>query len=460
MRVVIPSDLGEVARQVLHDACFTLTTNGQLMFVPSALAQPIVDHCCITRGPGGGLWFYDDGVFRPEAEALVKDAVRTILAEDFRAARLREVEAWCSTLPITIRSDPPPEHLLPVANGVLNIETLELRPATREDGFTFRLPIRWNPEATCPAIAAFMAEVLKEDALYLAGEVLGMCILPTGRFRRAVMLLGGGGNGKSVFLQVVESLLGSNNVANIPLHTLAENRFAVAGLFGKLANISADLDARPLDRSDVFKTLTGNDPVSAEKKFHDQFSFTSFATLVYACNEWPVSRDQTHAYFSRWIALQFDQHFREDDGPLEPGERRADPRLREKLTTQEELEGLLVAAVRGARRLRERGGFKVPQSVRDAVADYRSWADTVIAFVDETVTPAEAEMLTRSAVYRAYVDWCKANGRSEFGSKRFWPRLREVLAERGIAFEETKHHADRVVRGLRMEGAVKWPTAV
>jgi putative DNA primase/helicase len=347
------------------------------------------------------------------------------------------VLSWCRTLPIAITTTPPTENLLNLANGVLELDTLTLRPVPEDERFIYRIPVAWKPDATCPTIEAFVREVVPPDCVSLMAEIIGMCLLPTSRFRRAVMLLGAGSNGKSVLLKVIKSLLGDDNISSVTLQALSEDRFAKAQLFGKLANIAGDLDPKPVESSGAFKMLTGEDTITADHKFGQPFQFVNYATLVFSANEWPVSYDQTEAYFTRWIAIPFTQRYREDGDVLKPGERRADPTLGDRLVTTEELEGLLVRAVAGARRLRERGGFAVPQSVREAVGDYRQWADTVLAWVDECVTMSPELRMPRRDVYHLYQDWCKNNGRSAVSSKKFWPRFREVLADRP-GFDEVK----------------------
>lgn len=422
-------------------------------FVPPRLGKDIADQLGIVRGPDGGLWFDAGGVYRPRADEIIEVAVRRVLGESFRRNHLAEVMTWCKTLPTEVTTDPPPAHLLNCANGVLDLDTLELRPVAWNERFTYQLPVRWNPEATCPNIEAFVRQVVPPDAVGLVTEVFGMCLLPTQRFRRAVMLLGGGSNGKSVLLSILRALLGPDSYSSVTLHALSEQRFASSQLFGKLANIAGDLDAKPVESSGAFKMLTGEDAVTAESKYGQPFQFVNYATLVFSANEWPVSYDQTDAYFTRWIAIPFDKRFVEGGVPLADGELRADPKLLDRLLTPDELEGLLVRSVAGARRLRDRGGFELPQSVRDAVTDYRQWADTVIAWADEAVTVKPDMQVPRTAVFSRYRGWCKRNGRSAVSSKKFWPRFRDVLKAKGIGFDEGKSHGDRNVTGLWIEGS-------
>ena len=58
--------------------------------------------------------------------------------------------------------------------------------------------------------------------------------------------MGRGRNGKTVFLNVLQALAGSDNISSVPLQVLAENRFAAAELVGKLGNICGDIDAKAL----------------------------------------------------------------------------------------------------------------------------------------------------------------------------------------------------------------------
>jgi len=416
-------------------------------FNPPLLAEDIAADLRLTRGPGGGLWYYASGVFRPGAENLVADIVRRVLKEKYRANRLNEVMSWCKTLPIEISTEPV-EGVLNVANGVLELDTLTLRPVRDSERFTYQIPVAWRSDARCPQIETFVREVVPRDCVPLMAEIIGLCLLATSRYRRAVMLLGPGSNGKSVLLRVIKSLLGSENVSSVTLQALSEDHFAKAQLFGKLANVAGDLDSRPVEHSGPFKMLTGEDTVTADHKYGQPFQFVNYATLIFSANEWPVSHDQTDAYFTRWIAVPFNQRYREDGGELRPGEKRADPKLGGRLVAREELEGLLVRAVAGALRLQNRGGFDIPESARKAVADYRQWADTVMAWIDDAVTPSPSMKVSRRDVYRLYGDWCKENGRSSVSTKKFWPRFREVLADKGVEFDEVKSDGNWTLIGL------------
>ena len=87
------------------------------------------------------------------------------------------------------------------------------------------------------------------------------------------------------------------------LQDLADHPFRIAELYGKLANIFADLDPRQLQSSSMFKMLTTGDPLTAERKFGQPFTFRNYAKLLFSANETPTSRDRSYAFYRRWLMI-------------------------------------------------------------------------------------------------------------------------------------------------------------
>ena len=172
---------------------------------------------------------------------------------------------------------------------------------------------------------------------------------------------------------MITALLGEANVCAVPLHRLEEDRFAPAQLYGKLANVFADLDARALASSSIFKSITGGDLVQAERKFRDAFSFVPFARLIFSANEAPPTPDSSDAFFRRWLVIPFEERFTG----------RADHGLLEKLTTPEELSGLLNHGLAARPELFGRGDFATTKPTALAKHKFRVDSDSVAGFVDE-----------------------------------------------------------------------------
>src|SRR5439155_5335286 len=128
-------------------------------------------------------------------------------------------------------------------------------------------------------------------------------------------------------------LVGPDNMSSKTLHQLGEDKFAAAGLYGKLLNVVGDLDARSVERSDMFKMLTGRDMVDAQHKYRAAFQYIFFGLLAFSANEFPPSADQTKGYFDRWIVLPMTTVFR--------GTPQEIPFL-EQILIDEEIEGIMV----------------------------------------------------------------------------------------------------------------------
>lgn len=259
----------------------------------------------------------------------------------------------------------------------------------------------------------FLSESVPTDALDLVEEIAGYALYPGNPFRKAVMLLGPGGTGKSKLLGLIQALLGDDNVSAVPLQTLSEDRFAKASVFGKLANICGDLDARAINHTDTFKQLTGGDPLYAQHKFRDAFSFVCYALPLFSANEAPRVSDQTEAWFDRWIPIPM--------VTVWEGTARCDPMLGAKMAA--EVDGFFVRAVAGLRRLMARERFILPPSVERARETYRDALDTVRGFVADECHLDPDEWTDKAALFRAYKQWCHDGSRYEIHAGNFNKRL-------------------------------------
>jgi P4 family phage/plasmid primase-like protien len=390
------------------------TDKGALV-VPQ-LAEVIKDAGNVRTGVDGRLYRYDHGVYLPDGEVFARARVRELLGDRCQRKYFDEVLSWLRSFEPTVTAKPA-TSMLNVGNGLLDWRSGELHSHDPAVVSTVQSPVSWAPSSGCPAIERFLAEVLPADAIELIYEVAGYVLYPGNPLRRAVLFLGPGRNGKSVLLGILRALVGEANVSAVPLQALAENRFAAAELFGKLANISGDLDARAIKNTDIFKMATGNDPIQAERKYGAAFSFVAFATFVFAANESPVSSDQTDAWFDRWLVVPFDRRVPDE---------RVDPQLLTRLTTAGELSGLLVKAVSGLRRLMARGRFALPPSVDAAGAQYRDKLDTVRGFVAESCTVHPDAWVPRPVLYRQYRQWATDSGRLPVSVEKFNEHLRQA----------------------------------
>jgi P4 family phage/plasmid primase-like protien len=427
----------------LRDRALDATANGVMtrryvdrsgVDVPALAADALADGI-IRRGHDGRLYRYNNGLYRPDGEDYLRARCRELLRRDFKRHYVEEVIGWFRMQLPTI-GDRSPLAYINLKNGLLDWNAGILHPHDPAVLSTAQLPIAWNPQAHAPAFGRFLSEVLPGCESFVE-ELFGYALYPGLPIHVAVLCLGRGRNGKSTLLRVLRALLGEDNCSSVSLQALGENRFAAAHLFGKLANICGDLDARAIKRTDIWKQVTGEDTIMAEHKYRDPFQFKSHALQLFSANEAPISADQTDAWFDRWIILPFDQRFAADA-------HKPDVHLTAKLTTPDELEGILVLAIDGLRRLMTRGAFDKPEPIRHAGDRYRERLDTVRAFITEECTLAPNVWIARSELYEHYADYCRRSGRYPLSAVTFNERLRHELGDK---ITEKQHKQGGVNQG-------------
>ena len=65
------------------------------------------------------------------------------------------------------------------------------------------------------------------------------------------------------------------------LQELNDDKFTIADLFGKLANVCADLKSEKIPNTGVFKMLVSGDVIRAQRKHGQPFDFGNYAKLIY-----------------------------------------------------------------------------------------------------------------------------------------------------------------------------------
>ena len=140
----------------------------------------------------------------------------------------------------------PHRDWLNLPNGMLDWRTGTLHDHDESYWSTSQLAVTWSEDAECPEIERFLAEVLPADLLEPGAdgspgfiyEVIGYALFSGNPLHKAILLLGTGRNGKGTLLRLLNAMLGEDNVSSVALHEMANNRFRVAELVGKVANIA------------------------------------------------------------------------------------------------------------------------------------------------------------------------------------------------------------------------------
>jgi len=405
----------------------------------------------ITLRDTDEVYWYDEieGIWKPNGETKIKEMARKFLGEFAKTHYINEVVNAIKETTYVDRNvfDSLPLEEIPVANGVLNWKTKELRPYKPEDYVTNKLPVVYNPEAKAETFNKFLREVVATELeVTTIKEIFAYCLYRDYPFQKAVMLVGDGSNGKSTLLQVLISFLGRENIAAVSLQDLEKNRFAAAQLYRKLANIYADLPSIALKNPGKFKVLTGGDYLTAEKKFKNPFSFRNYAKIIFSANQVPYVEDQSDAFYRRWIIINFPFKFVDD--PKNPNEKKKDDHILEKLTTETELSGILNECLEILPRLIE-NGFTMKKPTEEIRKEYLRAASPVAAFVMECLIEDPDSYVPKEELYNAYCEYCRINKLPIRSSNLFHKELRKYIR----VYEERKTiggQRQRVYLGIKL----------
>ncbi len=425
-----------------------LDDKGQFKFVPLELACRVVaDHRFVTHRKSHVIWVYKGKVYGDDGEEMIREQTRVLLGDEATANRVNEVVAQIKE---TTYTDPekfnPPLNLINLKNGILDIKSGELKPHTPDLIFTNLLPVEYNPKAKCPKIGEFMRAILPGEGDVAAFvESIGFCLQREYFIRKVVILLGEGGNGKSTLLRLVEMFLGEDSVSHIPVQQLGR-RFSAAKLYGKLANILADLPREKWEDTGFFKLLTGRDKIEADVKFKGGFDFRNYAKIFLSANKLPETTDDTKAFFDRLLTIMCPTIFEEGD-----------PDILEKVVTSEELSGLLNAALAGLRCLQTQRDFISSKSFEETRSIFIHKSNPIKAFAEDCLDYcAEKPMQTTDDTYNGYRNYCEKNGFTVVDKSVFGRKLPACVDVTVTFITTIEGKRARAYNGVRLKARDNW----
>ncbi len=265
------------------------------------LAEHILEKQHFAKNEGQQLYHFEAGHYVRDGDIAIQRLVKESLTDwgeidSWSSFRGREVFNYILTGAQQLWTHRPPDEI-PVLDGILNLRTITLRPHDPAFLSPIQFPVIFDPDARCEKIDKFFEEVFPKGAADLGYEMITAIIDPAFDDQKADLLSGPGGSGKSTFLTLVINFIGIENVSTLSLHTLENNRFAISELYGKVANICADLPGTRLSHTSNVKSITGGDTVQAEIKNGRFFSFRPYARLLFATNHLPRADDADEAFY-------------------------------------------------------------------------------------------------------------------------------------------------------------------
>lgn len=312
--------------------------------------------------------------------------------------------------------------LINLENGTLEltpneVQTLNLREFRQEDFLTYQLPFDYDPGAKAPLFHKYLNEVLPYQKMQsILAEYIGYIFIDNSHLKleKALILYGSGANGKSVFFEIVNALLGKQNVSTYSLQSLTnEKGYYRARIADKLVNYASEINGN-LEAS-IFKQLVSGEPVEARLPHGKPFIIDNYAKLIFNCNELPRDVEHTHAFFRRFLIVPFEVTIPEN---------KQDKHLAKKIINNE-LSGVYNWILEGLKRLVKQGDFTHSEKVEEQSKLYKKESDSVAMFIDAYNYKVDYDSYTTLKIlYREYKEFCYEDGYRPVSKRNFSKRLR------------------------------------
>lgn len=326
-----------------------------------------------------------------------------------------------------------------VEAGTLRAEVLA--PSHRQ-----RVMLEYEPaHVPTPLFERFLHQTFRSDQpgeedsqVRLVQEIAGAVLLGImPRFQKAVLFYDPYGRaGKGTMERIIRCLVPEQFIS--ALSPFKWNReYFLAALVGKRLNVVGELpDGEPISAAD-FKSVIGGDMLAGRHPAGRVIAFQNDAAHLFTSNYLITTRDQSEAFFSRWLLVEFPNSLLKQG--LTP-----DPDLSNRIISQE-MPGIAYWALKGAIRLLKQGRFSSSTAHERLMAKWKQSASSVDEFFNDACQFGEGLHERRSVLYGAYRVWCQDNGRKPHSNRH----MKELMEHRvGLRVRFTKLDGYDIVRGI------------
>ena len=335
-------------------------------------------------------------------------------------------------------------------NGTLHIDLntgeAVLKPFSMYDYTTVQLPYYYDTHAECPVWRKFIDDITngRIDDQAVLQEYSGYTLLPHCKFQKALMLKGGGSNGKSVFFNIINAIFGGvgedgrGYISSTDPSKWAKD-FRLMPLRHSWLNISYDMESDMRGSEGIFKKVVAGEVLEDSYKHKDPIPFKTRSKLMMACNYFPSVNDTSDGFMRRWLIVELPMHFVEKD-KVRPftNDRALDPFLEDKLL--KELPGIFNWMLEGLQRLLRQGKFTHTANQDRLINEFRTANNPLYSFVEEKMEAfkgsEEGHIVARHNIFLMYDEWAEKNKILPLPSNRFYSNMRSIFNNLSIPFDE------------------------
>jgi hypothetical protein len=293
---------------------------------------------CIDDKPE--LWYYSDGYWHPRGSKLIGHFLDEIAKNlsDFENINdvLRRIRGKLRLKPVEFDISNP--YLVGCRDGVtLDLQTGKARKAAPMDLISMPIPVKFDPDAKCPEFIKFLYDVTATDDDRLSIIDFLASILINAPMDFFVAAPGLGSNGRSKLKDFIRAFVGSDACRSIPLKDLS-NRFTAGFLIRTRVNFCNETEIKGLILEFIKRS---SEKMPVEQKFKGMVNAVLYLKYFFDTNTMPTIVDTSYGVGRRICRWDMPWRFVDNPDADSPMEKKRDPDIVAKITTDEERSGVL-----------------------------------------------------------------------------------------------------------------------
>lgn len=332
--------------------------------IASSVGHPLINmegqiYCYV-----GSHW---EQIPQDKVKALLLTCNCKISGDNVKGKDYRFIDKLTKQLPYTVMflNTNQAKDKINFLNGTLDLTTMTLNRHNTLDYFRYVLPYSYDPKAGCPLFQTYLDRVMPDkSAQNVLAEYIAWLFIPDLKLEKVLFLFGEGCNGKSVFIDITEALVGKDNVSHESISDMCNGERGAnhrSNIIGKILNTCSDVAPTSFS-GDVFKRMASGEPISAKILYSDVITTANYPKMMFCLNELPKTTDHSKGYFRRFIIAPF---------KVQIPKKEVDPKLAGKIISGE-LPGIMNWVLKGRERLISQGGFSECGMFEKANEDYQN----------------------------------------------------------------------------------------
>lgn len=364
------------------------------------------------------IYIYENGVYKNDKRILGNKIIKEV-----KKATIRFRSEVCEYLKLiaTKANFDRENNVINFKNGLLDLKTGTLNEHTPDFFSINQINTNFNPNAEKVQAIDDVLDKLSNgvsERKQTILEMIGYSMTTSVKLQKAFILYGNmANNGKSTLLNIIDKLLGEENIGKVSFDDLTEEKFSASGIKGKILNTRAEMPNTYIRNVGKLKELIGGDSIEIEEKYKTKQIITPYAKYIFNANELPKVADKTNGFYRRFQIIMFEHSFTSKD--LQAFDFN-------ELVSQKALEYLAKISVEAFTNKGEL--FANSEESEKVINKYKKENNNVLLFLDDIDYIREfieGNVSTKKAidVYEYYKRYCRENGDMPVGSQKFYKEM-------------------------------------